>query len=492
MFDLAYRNAHRLKSQVDELLDLSKLEAGKMEIQMSSVPALDFFNRIGGMFDSYAADKGIEYQKSVHVPEDVVMEVDEPKLSKVISNLLSNAIKYTPRGGAVHYEIFMEAAEDDSASCRIIVSDNGMGISQDEISKVFDQYYQSQQPDTRPMGGTGIGLALVREYVHLMRGKVSVESELGQGSVFSVLLKLLVRQRPAVKEPPEEDTGRSHVSSEADHAPVTVDIQSEFRGTNHLPRLLMAEDHRDLRAYLRTILQPHYHVTEVVNGAEAWHFLQSEDGASIDLVLSDVMMPELDGLQLLEHVRQSSPMRHLPFIFLTARAGLDDKLDALRIGVDDYLTKPFEEEELLVRIDNLLSNSRARRELSYEEYSGSEEITTQPSELDSMIASMQQVVLENLTNPTFSIDMVSEKLAVSRRTLDRLIKRETGLTTNMFIREVRLVHARHLLESRQSVSVQAVAAEVGFQKVRYFSNLFKSRFGKLPSEYLDGHTISPE
>jgi YesN/AraC family two-component response regulator len=205
------------------------------------------------------------------------------------------------------------------------------------------------------------------------------------------------------------------------------------------------------------------------------------------------MMPEMDGFQLLEHVRQNaSRRRYIPFIFLTARAGLDDKLDALRIGVDDYLTKPFEEEELLVRIDNLLTNSQARRDFSDEENSSSDEIAKPPSELDSMIASIQQVVLENLTNPTFSIDMVSEKLAFSRRTLDRLIKRETGFTTNMFIREVRLVHARHLLETRQSVSVQAVATEVGFQKARYFSDLFKSRFGKLPSEYLHGHTISPE
>jgi YesN/AraC family two-component response regulator len=326
-----------------------------------------------------------------------------------------------------------------------------------------------------------------------MQGEVLLESELGHGSTFSVFLNLRVNQSPAITGPPEAHTDESYGSSKDDLAPVKVDTQSAPHLTSHLPRLLMAEDHRDLRVYLRTILQPHYHVTEVANGAEAWHFLQSEEGASIDLVLSDVMMPEMDGFQLLEHVRQNSLMRrYIPFIFLTARAGLEDKLDALRIGVDDYLTKPFDEEELLVRIDNLLSNSRARRDLSYEEDSDSDEIAKPPSELDLMIASIQQVVLENLTNPTFSIDMVSEKLAFSRRTLDRLIKRETGLSTNMFIREVRLIHARHLLETRQSVSVQAVAAEVGFQKARYFSDLFKSRFGKLPSEYLDGHTISPE
>ncbi|MCC6463562.1 MAG: response regulator, partial [Saprospiraceae bacterium] len=355
----AHQHGQQLLQLVNEILDLSKMESGKMTLHETAVSCQPFMRRLVSAFESHAERHGILFVFEYALPDRLRLLVDEDKLQKVLNNLLSNALKFTPphAGGAITTRV--SASE---ANIRISVQDTGRGIHPSDLPHVFERFYQSSQPDTPVEGGTGIGLALCREFAAVMQGRIWVESTLGQGSTFYF-------------EFPKKEvlgTGDAYVPDPEDLAAAIGEPRPQPAAAPALPggqpahTILLVEDNDSLRDYVQSILSVKYRVVTAENGQAAWQRLldaspNSQPAPGLpELILSDVMMPVMDGFQLLEKLKSDDRYRHIPVVMLTARADLRDKLRALRIGVDDYLLKPFEEDELLARVDNLLRNYRAR------------------------------------------------------------------------------------------------------------------------------------
>ena len=495
---LIQQNAHSLLKRANEILDLTKMESGKMDLKEEKVILYPILKRIIANFESLADSEGIQLHFQYQADEYLQIELDADKFEKIVQNLLVNAIKFTPNGGKIIVDF------QDAASHFILkIIDNGRGINPKDLPYIFDPYFQSLIPNAPAEGGTGIGLALCKEFAQLMKGKLSVESTLKAGSTF------------IFKFPKKEILGQVQSTAieamglkEAPDFTQPIDLQSD-RVLNEKaaisngeesaqPCILIVEDNFSLRQYLQTLLVPNYQTITAQNGRKAWEYLNS-DNPKPALILSDIMMPEMDGYQLLEKLKTSDRFRHIPVIMLTAKAGLEDKLKALRIGVDDYMLKPFEEEELFARIENILANQSARKSLvgGHLKFQKTKAIKSQPGKPTAVLSpplemtaedarwleQLENKVTEELSNLQFGVQHLADALNISTRQLQRRIRQLTGLSPQQYIQEARLIHARNMLESRRFDSVKAVALEIGLQNVGYFGQLYKKRFGKLPSEY---------
>ncbi|MEK7253656.1 MAG: ATP-binding protein, partial [Bacteroidota bacterium] len=518
---IARLHGQDLLKRVNEILDLSKLDAGKLELHEAPVLALPFFQRLAATFESHAGRLGIQFSFQFKADKRLCIELDAAKLETIFNNLLSNALKFTPPGCKVSVLV-----EDEGSHLCLTVSDTGRGIHPADLPHVFDRFYQSQQPNSPVEGGTGIGLALCRELVMLMQGKLSVESELEKGSRFCLEFPkkqvLGVAAEPVADEVEEADLLPvfSEKANGAPLAPIAPTSNGEQRAT-----VLVVEDNPSLRDYISLLLAEKYHVVTAENGQEALEGMRYEVGGmqsehtSIphtsylipDLIISDIMMPVMDGFQLLEKLKGDDQLRLLPVVMLTARADMQDKLKALRIGVDDYLLKPFEEDELLARVENLLKNYRERKvaeaQLSVPTSVGTESLPARlaergellsaekapetdaasPLNLEDMawLENLETVALNNLGDFNLTADVLAEKMAVSRSGFYRRLKQLTGLTPAQYLDEVRFQSARRMLETRQVGSVKAASYAVGFRQEKHFSREFRTRFGRLPSTYLN-------
>ena len=380
-----------------------------------------------------------------------------------------NALKFTPKGGNISvYSLSKEG------TLLVKVRDTGSGIAKAELSRIFDRYYQSANniDPTRP--GFGIGLALCREYADLMGGKLSVESTLGVGSEFCLTLPLK----------PDSD---QQIQAE-DFAPSLMDSNKVLHTNssgNHatLPRLLVAEDSPDMQQYLYDVLCNHYSVSLANDGAAAWEML-TEHGMTFDLVISDIMMPNMDGTMLLNKVRTSEKFFDMPFLFLTALAEQEAIIEALYIGVDSYLTKPFIVEELLARVNNLLHYRKQRQQQqSVKEDSD----TTSEAVLSNEVKWLKELdaVLEKKVHfSDLKIDDLAHDLFVSERTFRTKIKAYSGLSPSDYLMKYRLRKALLLLEKQSYSNISQVCYAVGFKNASHFSKVFKAEYGKSPSDYL--------
>lgn len=476
--EMIQQNGQQLLRRVNEMLDLSKLDAGKLELNEAPLPIKSFLQRQLGLFESYARQQDVALSGQEHFTETDALLADADKLGKIIANLLSNALKFTPPGGKVTL-----AGERQGDWLSITVSDTGRGIDRAEQQAVFERFYQSQQPEAPLQGGTGIGLAFCKELADLMDGRLEVQSELGQGSRFTLYIPYRAAELPA------ETAAETGIEA----TPASVAFASPTALSNGQPksRLLIVEDNPALRGYLTALLRPEYQVHCAGHGKEALEWLETNGAAAVDLILSDVMMPEMDGFTLLEKLKQDHRYLHLPIIMLTALARQESRLKALRIGVDDYLLKPFQEEELLARIQGLLRNHRARAEAQQEvleaEHAAPADEATAPSinqEDLEWLARLEERTLALLPNTNFTVDTLADELHTSRRQFYRRVSQLTGLTPNQYLQEARFQAARQMLEQKRYANVKTVAYEVGFKDTRYFSKQYKQRFGRLPSEYL--------
>ncbi|MBI5917592.1 MAG: response regulator [Bacteroidetes bacterium] len=495
----AQQSGNELLKLVGSILDLSKLESGKMELHPKPTTVLPFLRQTVSAFESHADRLGIRLTFEYQAREDLQLELDREKLKTILNNFLSNALKFTPAlaDGAVSVKV-----NDLAHAIRLSVTDTGRGIHPDDLSKVFGRFYQSSRPlktqSEAPIeGGTGIGLALCREFARLMGGNVWVESKLGEGSTFYF------------EFPKKEALGVS-----SDDIRMTIEATQETFGeivpaptVNHQSSIvnqtiLIVEDNYSLRDFLETILSPHYLIMTAENGQVALDLLRDEGRGMSDeiratliphppllipdLILSDIMMPVMDGFQLLEKLRSSEQWRHIPVIMLTARADIQDRLRALRIGVDDYLLKPFDEEELLTRISNLLERYRERQAFAEQTVplAGEETLedeTRLPAVDAAWLESLENLVRSEVQNDLLSVNWLAHKMFISERQLQRRLKLLTGLGPNHYIREVRLQEGRRLLETREATSVKEAAYYVSFKDEKYFAHIFRERFGKYPS-----------
>ncbi len=470
----AKQSGKNLLKLIGSILDLSKMESNKIELFETPTILFSFIRRLVSSFESHAEREGIQFSFSYQAEKDLQLLLDKEKLEVILNNLLSNAMKFTPKGGQVAVIL-----TDETNQILLTVKDTGRGIYPDDLPNVFNRFYQSNQKGAPTEGGTGIGLALSKEFTKLMKGDIWVESEWTQGSTFFLQLPrneiLGMVQMPETELQPEKN------------------IQTEATSENLQPtseqQLLIVEDNHVLRDYLKLILEPYFNIQTAENGQVALDVLTENyqnKQQQPDLIISDVMMPEMDGFQLLTILKSRDYFRNIPVIMLTARAELQDKLKALRVGVDDYMIKPFDEEELLTRIASLLRNYEERKEFINNEILNKEETTViEISEADQKWLEKAETIITNeIANSLFSVDYLAEQIKTPRKKLYKKVKQLTGLTPNQYIRTIRLKIAKDFLEQQTYKTVKEVAHQVGFQRVDYFSNLYKKEYGKSPIQYL--------
>ncbi len=522
-----HQNGQNLLNLVNEILDLSKLEADKLELVPSPTSVHQFFQRTAAQFDSAANVKNINYQFTSTVPKDLKIELDQQKMEKIINNLLSNAVKFTPKNGEVQLNL-----KAMNQKLWITVKDSGRGIPHEDIPYIFDRYFQSKSnsPDSyRDEGGTGIGLALTKELVELMDGRITVQSKITNGTTFNIKMPYQLAT--------SENNNSKLVVSDANtndksllnlEGLVNLKAQESQSISTEKDTILLVEDNPSLQEFIYSILTPYYNVVIAGNGIEALKKLATDNSQPAtrnpQLILSDVMMPEMDGFTLLEKVKASEEFCSIPFILLTARADIQDKLHGLRIGVDDYMTKPFEVEELLLRIRNLIANSKNRsselpiqndippkdqERLKIEQITDNPEASgqlvtgnSQPetclpnrqarnpkpasptkTELE-FLAQAEAIVKREIKNRQFTVEDLASELYVSKRQLARKIKKTTGLPPGKYLREIKLHEAKRMLETTDVYTITEVCVAIGLDNVTHFSKSFEERFGKKVQAYL--------
>lgn len=484
LYHLMYRNATRLQTLINQILDLAKAEAGQLPVQSQPGDLVADVRLWVSSFDSLAESRSIRLSLNQNQTTQPA-NYDPDKLQSILTNLVANALKFTPDGGQVHVEAHY------NQNLTLTVTDSGVGIAPDQLPHIFDRFYQATAPTETPENdnqqtdqvGTGIGLALVNELVKLLGGTISVDSVVGAGTTFTLTVPLEAATEPM--------TLHTHVSANASHlikSPAQHDpIQSHQPHDPTHPTILIVEDNDDMRAYIRRILGPTFILLEAADGQQG---LEMALDHMPDLIVTDWMMPRLNGLELCRALRADSRTDHIPVVMLTAKAALEDRLGGLEIGADDYLVKPFLATELLIRLQNLLKRQRAmqhyfQHQLENTPAPDSPETPTESTELNPI----QQQFLDrvylfldtHLDNPLLDADLLGSQFSMSSRTLHRKLGTLVAMTPGELIRTYRLRQAAQLL--RSGLSPTETAYRVGFDNPSSFSRAFRAVYQKTPSEY---------
>ena len=464
------RNAKRLLNLVNQLLDLSKLEAGEMRLNPVDIDLNKFLSLICGSFTSLSVSRRIDFK--VELPsESQSVRLDRDKTEDILYNLLSNAFKFTPADGLVSFSA--EILNDTTDKyIRIRVSDSGPGVAREEIPFIFNRFYQGQRYYA-DVQGTGIGLALTRELVELQAGKITVDSQEGAGANFTVDLPFVAATAPEVFSEQKIMENECLVSDEAE-----AGIIDDVGATNERPCILVVEDNQDLREYIFTTLKKDYRVLTAENGVRG---LEKSMQIIPDLIISDWMMPEMDGLVFCQKIREDQRTSHVPVILLTAVATEDARIRGLETGADDYLTKPFDTRELLTRVRNLIETRKQLRDrFSRELYLGPKK-TIVSSMDEKFLEKVMETIETFMGEPEFSMEKFGQEVGLSRMQLHRKLKALTGQSPGDFLRSMRLKKAKRLLEAKAG-NVSEIGYEVGFNNLSYFSKTYREEFGISPSE----------
>lgn len=484
LLKMVQRNALALQQLVSNILDFRKIQNGKMELKLYRFDIVKTLTMWVGDFQLTAERKQIRLHLDVDdLKGSHEMIADQEKISRIVFNLLSNALKYTPAGG----EIFV-SLKDEGANLRLDVKDTGKGISQDEADKIFERFFQAKGAAS----GTGIGLALVKSFVELHHGEARVESELGKGSDFIVVIP---REQEGDSQVIHNDVDNS-VNASASTGKNVVDesvlqyiddgdrsrgkVQQLVSENTNRPTVLVIDDNTDIRQYERTLLQDKYIVLEAADGKEGLAVALKEVP---DLVICDVMMPVMDGLELTEQLKTYTATSHIPVIMLTAKNLEEHRAEGYEHGADSYITKPFHSKVLLARIENLLRQRQLLKNL----YQGTKEAEKEISEAHledrdkQFLKQLQAIIQKNLSDSEFGVEDMGQQIGLSRVQLYRKVKAMTGSSVVDLLRKARLAKARRLLETR-SMSVSEVAYEVGFSAPSYFTKCFKEEYGMLPGD----------
>ena len=463
------RNTKRLQLMIDELLAFAKLNTEIAESTQKVIDLQSFILELSLDYIPLADKKELEFSFNSNIPEDVLIILDTEKVNRIAGNLIQNAIKFTPEFGKITINAILK---EDTFLFQVI--DNGEGIREEDINNIFKRYFQTSK--SNDLEGLGVGLSLSKELAESMRGELSVSSTHQKGSTFNLLL------------PIEKSVQSIFSSQEATTLNINLPFNPKVAHQPHTskPTILVIEDHPDMLTYLTSIFEDDYIILKARNGVEAIQLINNmkDSSTSVQLIISDIMMPGIDGLQFFHILQHNQNWRNVPFIFLTAKNNPSEKIEALRIGVDDYLTKPFTEEELKARAQNLIQRYTDRIQFTALEKKAPKTEVENLDETPEWIKDATNIIKAHAHDTLFNVEQLAIKLMMSRRQLFRKMKSTTGLTPNKFMQEVRLQLAKEILESTNTQSVQEVSLAVGFKKANYFSQLYKSRFGRLPSSYL--------
>jgi signal transduction histidine kinase/DNA-binding response OmpR family regulator len=515
--NLIYRSAKKLNRLANQLLDISRINAGKMKLKAGKQNLVRLINELVLSFESFAERKNIclLFQPEV---EKIIIYLDRDKFDKIMSNLLSNAVKFTPKGGKIEItvkltSVFAKASPGtpfqvghsgflkipssggslrtgNKVFVQISVSDTGIGIPKDQCEKIFDRFYQVDNRLSKEYEGTGVGLSLTKELVELHNGEIRVESEEGKGSTFIIIFPLGKGHLKPDEILDDEEVSGSEILASQNFSQEYDEINLISKGIkNHAdinffdesgkPLLLIVEDNSDLRKFICDILNQYYNIIEVPNGEEG---LKKSLELIPDLIISDIMMPKMDGFQLCSKLKTDSRTSHIPLILLTAKTTLQDKIEGFETGADDYIYKPFEADELKARIKNLL-DQRKRIHEHFKKYGLFEFENNKVNSVDQkFLKKICETITNNLTEPSFGVDLLAEEMSISKSLLYKKFIALIGEPPGELIKRIRLDKAVQLIE-KNSGNITEIAFEVGFNDPSYFTACFKKQFGKTPSQY---------
>jgi DNA-binding response OmpR family regulator len=479
------------RTLIDQLLELTQLEAGSLMLKAEKDNVVHFAKGIFYSFESLAKQKNIALEFDSK-PEKIYAWLDGDKFEKILNNILSNAFKFTPDGGKISLNI-NEHNSESGDYVLLTVSDTGIGIPEDKLHRVFDRFYQVDDSSRRAYGGSGIGLALVKELIDLHKWDITVESAPGKGTQFSIIIPpgdshINENQKViADSEILKADDGRSSTEifrnveiNGTDKLNAEIKFQT-LEQKNNSSTILIVEDSEDVRIYLTDLLKADYNILLAENG---------ERGLSVaidklpDLIISDVMMPEMDGMEFCKRIKSDWQTSHIPVILLTAKASFESKIEGLETGADDYLTKPFSFRELSVRIKNLLEQRlKLQQKFGKDSKLKIENITPNKADQEFLQKAIR-VVESNLSNTEFDSDKFAGEIFLSRSQLHRKLHSITGQSTGEFIRTIRLKKAAGLLLEKE-LAVTQIAFEVGFNSPSHFTKAFRQMFNCLPSEFVN-------
>ncbi|OKS86845.1 hypothetical protein RG47T_2302 [Mucilaginibacter polytrichastri] len=463
------RNGRRLLNLVNQLLDFRKMEFKELKLSLTKGDIVQFVREISVSFSDIAQQKNLSYVFDSEI-ESLITKFDNDKLERILFNLLSNAFKFTPADGHISVMMSLDksSAATDQQMLEIKVIDTGIGITADKQAKIFERFFQADMPQSLLNQGSGIGLSITREFVKMHGGEITVTSEPDNGSCFTILLPVI----------PENDlsisTGVEKIETDTKHK------KESILRSNKKPVVLLIEDNDDLRFYLKDNLKYQFTIIEACNGKEGW---QKTLAMHPNLVVSDISMPEMNGIELCKKIKSDKRTNHIPVVLLTALNEEEDQLMGLESGANDYIMKPFNFEILLSKIKNLL----LLQETLKKTYQKQQEVKVQQievaSEDDKFIKNAIHLVETNITNPNFSVEELSRLMLLSRVSLYKKLLTLTGKTPVDFIRNIRLEKAVQLLE-KSKLNIANVAYEVGFGNPTYFAKVFREEYGMLPSEYV--------
>lgn len=467
MLQIVQRNVLVLIQLVSEILDFRKVQNGKMELRLSDFNLAESMKQWIMLFSASAQKKHITI--SMDAPDTIMLRADQDKIERICYNLLSNALKYTSEGGEISL-----MAKEEGGRVMISVADNGCGISSDELPYIFDRFYQAKNAGR----GTGIGLAIVKAFTELHHGEVSATSIEGKGSTFTIHIP--VRQKGEVTNQSTEKIEQLVEPSSAEEVPNQarhIDELIQPYQTDK-PEVLIIDDNIDIRTYLRSVLSEKYNVSEAADGKAG---LELARKIVPDIVLSDIMMPVMDGLAFCQQLKTDKAISHIPVILLTARSLDEQRAEGYEHGADAYLSKPFSLRLLLSRIDNLIE-SRKKLNQTWSKGVEDDEIGNISNEIDkSFLKQLRKIIQENLANSDLSVEQIGDEIGLSRVQLYRKVKALTGYSPVEIVRKARLTRARHLLQTTER-TVSEVAYAVGFSTPSYFSKCYKDEFGENPKK----------
>ena len=481
---LMYKNAQRLMQLIDQMLDLRKIEEGHLKLQARPANIILLTKNIAGLFNMHAIERNIHYSIST-TTEDLQVWIDQDKFEKIIFNLISNAFKYTADNGSIMIRITSEKAEQEFAV--IHVRDTGVGIPPHLKSRLFEMFYQVEDSNRYENGSTGIGLTLTRELIELHKGHIEVESEPGKGSDFIIYLPM---GDPHTGEQPTLSSADSGAAGKLNENIYPVPFNKSINDRDPAgsqesgPLLLLVEDNKDLRGYLKEELSRYYSVEDAADGSagyeKALHLVP-------DLLISDIMMPEINGIELCRKIKTDERTSHIPVILLTAKQAGTHQIEGYSAGADAYVPKPFNLEVLLARIKNLLDSRKKLRELygkEPEQAPAAPDAQPQMNLIDREFLNKTILfIAENLSDVRFDIDRLSSLLKVSRRQLYRKIKALTNQTVHDFVTGIRLKKAASLLLTGE-FTISEIAYKVGFSEPANFSRSFTRQYGKSPRRFV--------
>lgn len=473
-YQLILRNTRRLRQLIDQLLDLARVESGKASAQMEPHDLVAFFRMTCSAFESMATSRQVDFRYRADV-DQLPLSFDPQMLERICFNLMSNAVKFTLTGGKVRVDLFGGSTPADAI--RIRVEDNGVGISKEALPRIFERFYQAESTTVRSYEGSGIGLALAREYVELHGGRIEVASEEGRGSTFTVFLPATLRTTmDRVKPLSYTDPGFVKKAASLNGMKANGVLP---RKDGQKPLVLVVEDNTDMQRFLRQCIQDEFSVIQAENGKSGLALAREHIP---DLIVSDVMMPIMDGFSLCRALRNDARTSHIPLVLLTARAEAADRMQGIEFGAEAYLTKPFDADELRLRILKLIEH----RALLQEKYGG-ERIGRPPdpdiTPLDQQfLKNLQDLVEASIDDPDLSLQQLGKDMGMSRSQLHRKVKALTGVSPGTFLRRYRLQRASQLLRDPWR-NISEVAFEVGFRSPSHFTKAFREEFGQTPSAY---------